>query len=156
MSRFIAPVLALLCLAACSPKPADAPEIASSVSPVGFGYDVALSFAPQAAARLKASKLKVTATYYGLPRPEAKALVDKYGVIAFGADTLEVTTADQTVHMTGQAIARDRLNQIIGPKPLVQITVTVPGHPDMLSCAPFQDYVAVAQEAPVHIYCKLS
>ena len=145
-----AAILTLFALAACSPKPTETPAPASA-KPVDFAYDIALHIKPGAAARVK--KLTISAKYYGLPRPETANQATAAGVIEFNTDTVEIDAIDQIVHMTGEGMPKDRLKDITGGAPLVQITVRdKAGHID---CSVFQDYVKTAQEKSVGVWCGL-
>ncbi len=143
--------LAALVLVQCSPKPA-APPPAAPAKPIDFAYDIALHIKPEAAA--KVGKLTVSAKYYGLPRPETASQANSAGVIEFNTDTVEVTASDQTVHMTGNGMPKDRVKDITGGSPLVQITVT--DKSGLIGCSVFQDYVKIAQDKPVGIWCGLT
>ncbi|MFT4074104.1 MAG: hypothetical protein QM647_01140 [Asticcacaulis sp.] len=142
--------LAALVLVQCSPKPAEAPASASAAPrPLDFSYDIALHVKPEAAA--KAKTLTVSAMYYGLPVPETMHLANAGGAIEFNTDTVEVEAKDQTVHMTGNGMPKDRVKDINTGSPLVQITVK--DKAGRISCSVFQDYVKTAQEKPVGIWC---
>lgn len=119
-----------------------------SAKPVDFAYDIALHIKPEAAARTKT--LTVSARYYGLPRPEAASQATAAGVIEFSTDTVDVRAADQTVHMTGEGIPKDRVKDITGGAPLVQITVK--DKAGLIGCSVFQDYVKTgADQASRHL-----
>lgn len=147
-------ILLGLALVQCSPKPAEAPAPASakpaSFAP-NFAYDIALHIKPEAAA--KAKTLTVSAKYYGLPVPETVHLANAGGAIEFNTDTVEVEAKDQTVHMTGDGMPKDRVKDINTGSPLVQITVK--DKAGRISCSVFQDYVKTAQAKPVGIWCGL-
>ncbi len=142
--------LAAFMLVQCSPKPAETPA-PMAAKPVGFAYDIALHIKPEA---VKAAKnLTIAAKYYGLPRPETANQATAAGVIEFSTDTADVSATDQTVHMTGAGIPKDRVKDITGGAPLVQITVK--DKAGLIGCSVFQDYVKTAQEKPVGIWCGL-
>ncbi|MGA9658504.1 MAG: hypothetical protein WBQ60_05345 [Asticcacaulis sp.] len=146
-------------MAQCSPKPEAPPPSSASVS-LDFSYDLALSMTPAASAYLKThpAHLVISAYYYGLPEPAYKQFVTKDGVIGFKTDQVTVDPVDQTVHMTGEGIETERLKAIIGPKPLVQITIRAmrkDRQDEHIGCRVFQDYVATAQAAPLHMSCDL-
>ncbi|MDV6332484.1 hypothetical protein [Asticcacaulis sp. 201] len=141
-------VTAILALSQCSPKPAEAPAPAAP-KPVDFSYDIALHVKPEAAA--KAQTLTISAKYYGLPVPETMHLANAGGAIEFNTDTVEVAPRDQTVHMTGDGMPKDRVKDINTGSPLVQITVK--DKAGRVQCSVFQDYVKTAQAKPVAIYC---
>ena len=143
-------VLAALALAQCSPRPAETPATASA-KPIDFAYDITLHIAPEAAAKVKI--LTIAAKYYGLPRPETATQATVAGVIEFNTDKLDVSATDQTVHMTGAGMPKDRVKDITGGAPLVQITAT--DKAGRISCSVFQDYVKTAQAKPVDIWCGL-
>lgn len=145
-----AAIIALLSLAACSPKPSETPAPASA-KPVDFAYDIALHIKPEAAAKVKT--LTISAKYYGLPVPETMHLANAGGAIEFNTDTVTVEAKDQTVHMTGDGMPKDRVKDINTGSPLVQITVT--DKAGRIGCSVFQDYVKTAQEKPVGIWCGL-
>jgi hypothetical protein len=134
----------------CSPKPAETPPPAAA-KPAGFAYDINLHIKPEAAA--KAKTLTIAAKYYGLPRPETANQATAAGVIEFTTDTIDASATDQTVHMTGAGMPKDRVKDITGGSPLVQITVKDKAR--LISCSVFQDYVKTAQEKPVDIWCGL-
>ena len=140
--------LALLALVQCSPKPAQTPPPAS-IKPVDFGYNLNLHIKPEAAAKSK--NLTIAAKYYGLPRPETANLATAAGVIEFNTDKVDVSAGNATVHMTGRGMPKDRLPDITGGAPLVQITVT--DKAGLIGCSVFQDYVKTAQDKPVDIWC---
>jgi hypothetical protein len=142
--------LALLTLVQCSPKPAEAPAPVAA-KPVSFAYDIALHIKPEAAAKVKT--LTIAAKYYGLPRPETASQATAAGAIEFNTDKVEVSATDQTVPMTGEGMRKDRVKDITGGAPLVQITVT--DRTGLISCSVFQDYVKTAQAKPVGIWCGL-
>ena len=148
--KAVVAALAALALAQCSPKPAAPPAPVAS-KPVDFTYDIALHIKPEAAAKVKI--LTIDAKYYGLPRPETANLATAAGVIEFNTDKVEVSATDQTIHMTGEGMPKDRVKDITGGSPLVQITVT--DKAGLISCSVFQDYVKTAQEKPVGIWCGL-
>ena len=142
--------LVALALVQCSPRPAETPATASA-TPVDFAYDITLHIKPEAAAKVKA--LTIAAKYYGLPRPETANQATAAGVIEFNTDKVDVSATDQTVHMTGAGMPKDRIKDITGGAPLVQITVT--DRAGRISCSVFQDYVKTAQAKPVDIWCGL-
>ena len=142
--------LVALALVQCSPRPAETPAPAS-VKPVDFAYDIALHITPEAAAKVKT--LTIAAKYYGLPRPETANQATTAGVIEFNTDSVDISATDQTVHMTGAGMPKDRVKDITGGEPLVQITVT--DKTGRMSCRVFQDYVKTAQAKPVDIWCGL-
>ncbi len=142
--------LAALMLVQCSPKPA-APPAPVAAKPVDFAYDIALHIKPEATAKVKT--LTIDAKYYGLPRPETANQATAAGVIEFTTDKVDVATSDQTIHMTGAGMPKDRVKDITGGAPLVQITVT--DKTGLIGCSVFQDYVKTAQEKPVDIWCGL-
>jgi len=148
--KFAALSLTTLALVQCSPKPAEAPAPASA-KPVDFAYDIALHIKPEAAAKTRT--LTVAAKYYGLPVPETMHLANAGGAIEFNTDTVEVEAKDQTVHMTGDGMPKDRVKDINTGSPLVQITVK--DKAGRISCSVFQDYVKTAQAKPVGIWCGL-
>lgn len=150
LRQTIVPILIGLALVQCSPKPAETPPPAAA-KPAGFAYDINLHIKPEAAA--KAKTLTIAAKYYGLPRPETANLATTAGVIEFNTDKVEVDASDQTIHMTGTGMPKDRVKDITGGSPLVQITVT--DRAGLISCSVFQDYVKTAQEKPVDIWCGL-
>lgn len=138
--------LAALALVQCSPKPA-APPVAEK--PVDFAYDIALHIKPEATDTLK--QVTITAKYYGLPRPETASQATAAGVIEFNTDEVAVSATDQTIHMTGAGMPKDRVKDITGGAPLVQITVR--DKAGRIGCSVFQDYVKTAQQKPVDIWC---
>jgi len=142
--------LTALVLVQCSPKPAETPAPVAA-KPAGFAYDITLHIKPEAAA--KAGRLTISARYYGLPRPETANQATAAGVIEFSIDTVEVSAADQTVHMTGEGMPKGRVKDITGGAPLVQITVTDTA--GRIGCSVFQDYVKIAQAKSVDIWCGL-
>jgi len=142
-------IAALLVLAGCSPKPAETPVAASSAARADFSYSIALHIKPEAATLAKT--LTVSARYYGLPVPETMHLANAGGAIEFNTDTVEVEAKDQTVHMTGDGMPKDRVKDINTGSPLVQITVK--DKAGRIGCTVFQDYVKTAQEKPVGIWC---
>jgi hypothetical protein len=150
MPHRTAALVSLLALAACSPKPAETPAPAPSKA-VDFAYDIALHIKPEAAA--KAKTLTISAKYYGLPVPETMHLANAGGAIEFNTDTVEVEAKDQTVHMTGDGMPKDRVRDINTGSPLVQITVK--DKAGRISCSVFQDYVKTAQEKTPGIWCGL-
>lgn len=145
---------AALTLVQCSPKPAASPAPVAA-KPVdfapNFAYDIALHIKPEAAAKVKT--LTIAAKYYGLPRPETANQATAAGVIEFNTDNVDVSATDQTVHMSGAGMPKDRIKDITGGAPLVQITVT--DKAGRIGCSVFQDYVKTAQEKPVGIWCGL-
>lgn len=144
--------LTTLLLVQCSPKPAETPaQTPVAPKPLDFSYDIALHITPEAAAKVKT--LSIAAKYYGLPVPETMHLANAGGAIEFNTDTVEVEAKDQTVHMTGNGMPKDRVKDINTGSPLVQITVM--DKADRISCSVFQDYVKTAQEKPVGIWCGL-
>ncbi|HTM80928.1 hypothetical protein [Asticcacaulis sp.] len=153
--KIIVTGLAALALVQCSPKPA-APPAPASAKPVdfapNFAYDIALHIKPEATA--KAKTLVIAAKYYGLPRPETANQATAAGVIEFNTDTVEISATDQTIHMTGAGMPKDRLKDITGGAPLVQITVK--DKAGRIGCSVFQDYVKTAQAKPVGIWCGLN
>ena len=148
--KIITAGLMALPLIQCSPKPAETPPPVAA-KPAGFAYDIALHIKPEAAA--KAKTLTVSARYYGLPRPETASQATAAGVIEFSTDTVDVRAADQTIHMTGEGMPKDRVKDITGGAPLVQITVK--DKAGLIGCSVFQDYVKTAQTKPVDIWCGL-
>ena len=148
--KIIAASLMALALIQCSPKPAEAPAPVAA-KPVDFAYDIALHIKPEAAAKVK--KLTISAKYYGLPVPETMHLANAGGAIEFNTDTVEVEAKDQTVHMTGDGMPKDRVKDINTGSPLVQITVK--DKAGRIGCSVFQDYVKTAQQKPVDIWCGL-
>lgn len=142
-----------LALVQCSPRPAETPASASAApKPLDFSYDIDLHIKPEAAA--KAKSLTVSAKYYGLPVPETMHLANAGGAIEFNTDTVEVEAKDQTVHMTGDGMPKDRVKDINTGSPLVQITAK--DKAGRISCSVFQDYVKTAQEKAVGIWCGLA
>lgn len=153
------PIAAALLLCQCSPKPAEAPASASSAAPKSFAYDLTLTLAPEAAARVAKHKQMVTisAMYYGNARPATAAMADKSdGTIHLDTDVVTVEPKDQTVHMTGAGVDPARLPNITAQKPLVLINVYSGAKiaDTMIRCTGFQDYVSTAQETPIAIHCE--
>ena len=148
--KIITASLMALPLIQCSPKPAETPP-AAAPKPVDFAYDIALHIKPEAAT--KTEYLTISAKYYGLPVPETMHLANAGGAIEFNTDTVEVETKDQTVHMTGDGMPKDRIKDINTGSPLVQITVK--DKAGRIGCSVFQDYVKTAQQKPVDIWCGL-
>ncbi|MGN6363835.1 hypothetical protein [Asticcacaulis taihuensis] len=148
--KIIAAGLMALPLIQCSPKPAETPPPVAA-KPAGFAYDIALHIKPEAADTAK--QLTLSAKYYGLPRPETANQATAAGVIEFNTDIVKVSATDQTIHMTGAGMPKDRVKDITGGAPLVQITVKDTS--GRMSCSVFQDYVKTAQQKPVDIWCGL-
>lgn len=142
--------LAALTLIQCSPKPAETPPPVAE-KPADFAYDIALHIKPEAADTLK--QVTIAAKYYGLPRPETANQATAAGVIEFSTETVKVSATDQNVHMTGAGMPKDRVKDITGGAPLVQITVKDTS--GRIGCSVFQDYVKTAQQKPVDIWCSL-
>ncbi len=140
----------VLAVAACSPKPADAPQASAPATP-SYAYDIALSFTPAAVDKITkhGDKMTISALYYGNATPATVALADaKDGTIHLTTDTVEVDAKDQTVHMTGAGVNVPNLQKITEKKPLVQVTTfaSKAGKKDpIVNCSVFQDYVANAQ-----------
>ncbi len=161
MRIVIASVL-VLAVAACSPKPAEAPQATAPAAP-NFAYDIALSFTPAAAEKVakRGDKVTISALYYGNPTTAAasEALEDaKDGTIHLNTDLLEVDAKDQTVHMTGAGAQVPNLQMIVEKKPLVLLNIfaTKAGRKDpIIGCGVFQDYVANAQPKPIAIACDV-
>lgn len=148
--KIIAAGLMALPLIQCSPKPAEAPPPVAA-KPADFAYDIALHIKPEAADTLK--QVTIAAKYYGLPRPETANQATAAGVIEFSTETVKVSATDQNVHMTGAGMPKDRVKDITGGAPLVQITVKDTS--GRIGCSVFQDYVKTAQQKPVDIWCSL-
>ncbi|MCR6658406.1 MAG: hypothetical protein NVV72_03330 [Asticcacaulis sp.] len=148
--KIIAAGLMALALIQCSPKPAETPPPVAT-KPVDFAYDIALHIKPGTTAQV--GRLTISAKYYGLPVPETMHLADAGGAIEFNTDTVEVEAKDQTVHMTGDGMPKDRVKDINTGSPLVQITVK--DKAGRIGCSVFQDYVKTAQQKPVDIWCGL-
>ncbi len=152
-----------LALAACSPKPAETSADNSQASkPEGYGYDVALTFTPAAAAKVaqRGDKVTIAALYYGNATPASVALADaKDGTIHLTTDLVETDASDHPVHMTGAGANVPNLQYITQKKPLVQLNIyaSKAGKKDpVIACSVFQDYVASAQLAPVAIHCDVA
>ncbi|MDB5438646.1 MAG: hypothetical protein JWM33_1073 [Caulobacteraceae bacterium] len=153
----VAAAVAFSLLSACSPKTASPPPAAEASAPTAYGYDIKLSFSPEAAARMKGLNQKITIgnEFYGDATPAAKAKADKGGQLEMGMENTEVEAVDQTVHVTAKTLNLAALPDIIDQKPSVLITVASgPNGANQLSCGVFQDHISVAQTQPVDMHCE--
>ncbi len=159
--RLVFASLCVLALAACS-KPQDAAPQAQAAKPASFGYDIALSITPAAAAKMAKTgdNITVFALYYGNATPASASLADPSdGTIHLNTDKVEVEAKDQTVHMTGEGVNTPNFDKITEKKPLVLINLfaTKAGKKNLaIACNGFQDYVSSAQARPVAIRCDLA
>jgi hypothetical protein len=95
--------VAVLALAACTPandaaKPAEAPTPAATASgPVSFKVNVTVSDMAIEKMVKEGDKVRVSATYFGLPKAGASSSSD----VPLGGQEVEVNPASQTVEFTG-------------------------------------------------------
>ncbi|MGZ3306230.1 MAG: hypothetical protein ACXU8U_10265 [Asticcacaulis sp.] len=157
----VAAGLLLLCpvLCQCSRPQEPASSASAGAAPPNLVMDFKITLTPEALARVKAHKQKLTATalYYGNARPSSASLADKSdGTIHLSLFTIPLEPMNQTVHMNGKGIDPAMLDTISGRKPLVLINVFSGAKVDdtQIQCTSFQDYVTAAEEKPVEIQCK--
>ena len=126
-----------------------------------FGYAVAVSFTPAAAAKMKTlgQKATVEAYYYGAPTQAEKSKVNEDGQIDLGMDMSDIDATSQTVKLTGNGIDQTRLSSLSDGKPSVTVRVyssTTAGTPNQLACTAFNGTVEAAKAAPVAITCDIA
>lgn len=129
-----------------------------AVSPYAFSVDITLS--PPAAQQLSRHRetIKLTAFYYGLPKPGLPEGIDNgMGQVYLGEGEIEIPGADGRAHFDGKGVQASRLRYIEG-EPQVNLNVYSgrrSSEDNLLNCDFFEDAVRVAHAAPLKIHCKL-
>ncbi|RUX93553.1 MULTISPECIES: hypothetical protein [unclassified Mesorhizobium] len=142
----------------------DAGEAAAATPAAkSYGYDVKISFSPEAIERMKSLHRQVTLAnqFYGDASPEAIARLKlkPYAQLEMGAETIPVDVVDQTVHVTGAPVIAKKLADIVDQKPSVLVQIfsgsNTPGANDnQLHCDLFQDQITLAQSQAVDLHCE--
>lgn len=147
------PATAIALLAALA-----APNVLASPRAQDLAFTVALSFTPEALARLTriGEGVVVDASYYGDPLKRYAASADQIGRIDLGNDRQVVSARTRRVLLNGAAIDRRRLGWLNGP---VGVNVNVysarrRGPDNILDCSFFDDTLAKARPV-VAIRCGL-
>ncbi len=150
-------LLACAALCQCGPKPKPAGDAGAPA--VTFHYDVALSFTPAAAAKLKTmgQKAEVSGYYFGAPNDAGKEKVNEAGDIELGENLIDVDAADQTVPIVANIDAK-ALAAVEGGQPSVLVSAWLAptaGVANVLKCTTFKGTGAEAGTKPVDIHCDL-
>jgi hypothetical protein len=156
--------VAALALAACTPasnseKPAEAPATSavSATGPVGFAVNVTVSDKAIEKMVADGDKMRVSATYFGAPKPGATPSPDPTRV-ALGDQFVETNPASQVVKITG-AFDAEMAKTIEGePRVLVNVVSTdVDRGRYPMECTIFEGALkeaAALGDAGVAITCK--
>ena len=165
MSKSHLVVKSALCLALvmslsqCGGKPKSAATATVDAGPTAsYSYDVALSFAPAAVAKLKTKggKAEVSAYYFGAPTDAGKDKVNEAGEIEMGENLIDVDASTQTVHVDANVDAK-ALGFVAGGQPSVLISAYLAptAGTNVLKCTTFKGAVADAKAKPVAISCDV-
>jgi len=128
-----------------------------------YGYDVKISFSPEAVERMKSLHRQVSLAnqFYGDASPEAIARLKlkPFVQLDIGLESIPVDVVDQTVHVTGFAVTTKKLVDIVDQKPSVLVQIfsgsNTPGANDnQLHCDLFQDQITLAQSQAVDLHCE--
>ncbi|WP_044548578.1 hypothetical protein [Mesorhizobium japonicum] len=128
-----------------------------------YGYDVKISFSPEAVERMKSLHRQVALanTFYGDASPEAIARLKlkPFAQLDIGVETIPVGIVDQTVHVTGAPVTTKKLADTVDQKPSVLVQIfsgsNTPGANDnQLHCDLFQDQITLAQSQAVDLHCE--
>jgi hypothetical protein len=124
-----------------------------------FSFDVHISLSERAAAKLIALSegMVISASYSGDPVPAANKHEDEIGQIDLGVKDVRMPGKDQTVHVAGDHVNRNRLSWIQGP---VLLNVNVysarrSGPDNILACDIFDGRLQDAIRQPVSLHCSL-
>ena len=123
-----------------------------------YGFEVQVSLSSKAAAELAARKeaIVVAAMYEGNPIPARQKYADEDGLLGLGSEDLILPAAGGRAIITGNKVKRDRIGWVERFDVLVNVYSARRSSKDnLLDCGIFEDSVAKAHAAPIHISCKL-
>jgi hypothetical protein len=125
----------------------------------GFGFTVAVSLSPKAAATLKArgEGIVVAAMYSGEPIPAKASKADEMGMIDLGEEDVTIPGANGRAVITGAKVIGAHVGWVKAPGVLINVySARKTSQDNLLDCGIFEDTVAKAQATqPIAITCKM-
>ncbi len=124
-----------------------------------YGFRIDLSLSAKAVGELARlhEGIVVAASYYGDPKPAFAKKANEVGQIDLGREEITVDSTVASVDVTGKTFERGHVKWLEGK---VMINVNVysarrSGPDNILDCDFFDDALALAQQAPLTLHCKL-
>lgn len=153
--------LAAVCfLSACGRSGDAAPDPVPAEPVRAEPYEVTLTLAPDAAAKLAGmgERVVVDNMFYGIAREGAKD-ADETGQIGLGSKEIELEPADQTVSVSPPPFMPGPMSQILeeeGARLLINVySARRAAEDNLLACDIFDDKVEAAPAARIAIHCEL-
>jgi hypothetical protein len=122
----------------------------------GFIVDVTLSTKAAALLRDRKEAIVVAAMYEGNPIPARQKYAGEDGLLGLGSEDVILPAAGGRATITGNKVKRDRIGWVERFDVLVNVySARRSSQDNLLDCGIFEDSVAKAHAAPIHISCKL-
>jgi hypothetical protein len=124
------------------------------------GFRIDLSLSAKAASELARlhEGIVVAASYYGEPKPAFAKKANEVGQIDLGGEEITVESTVASVDVTGKTFESGHVKWLADGKVMVNVNVYSArrsGPDNILDCDFFDDALALAQQAPLKLYCKL-